>query len=114
MVFSLLSVYVTFVWSFCLPIVIRLHLSGWNFNSQVSLQTCSLFRSSCSIFTSSWSIMVLKILVSSAKRYIVDFTVFGNSFMYMTNSKGPRTDPWGIPDRTDRIRACWQASLTGA
>ena len=24
----------------------------------------------------------------------------GRSFMYMTNSMGPSTDPWGIPDVT--------------
>ena len=24
----------------------------------------------------------------------------GRSFMYMTNSRGPNTDPWGIPDVT--------------
>ena len=39
--------------------------------------------------------MLLKILLLSAKKYIVDFTDLGSSFMYMTNNKGP-----------DRTRQC--------
>jgi hypothetical protein len=42
---------------------------------------------------------VMRMLVSSAKR--IGFAnvaiVFGRSFMYNINNRGPRMDPWGTP-----------------
>ena len=87
--------------SFLFPIVITLHLSGWNLSSQLSLQVLSLLRSSCSMVLSLGSVITLKIFVSSAKRYVSELThVLGQSFMNNTNSNGPSNDPCGIPDVT--------------
>ena len=44
--------------------------------------------------------MALYILMSSANRNVLDLVNSGRSFTYRTNSKGPRTDPCGIPDVT--------------
>ena len=44
--------------------------------------------------------LYLNSFVSCANKYIVDFAILGNPFIYRTNSRGPRTDPWGIPVRT--------------
>ena len=44
--------------------------------------------------------MGLNILISSANRNVSDRVKSGKSFTYNTKSRGPRTDPCGIPDVT--------------
>ena len=51
----------------------------------------------CKVQESSRVVIVRNILASSANRRMSDCTVSGRSFMYITNSTGPKTLPWGIP-----------------
>ena len=38
--------------------------------------------------------------VSSANNDIIGLTTSGISFIYNKNNKGPKTKPWGTPDKT--------------
>ena len=82
----------------CLPICILLHFSGCNFNSHCSVHDSIACKSFCSEIWSSLVLITLKILLSSAKRYTVEFRLSGRSLIYIMNKIGPSTDPWGIPD----------------
>ena len=72
----------------------------WNHSSHVSLHCFILSGSFCRILESLSFWIILKILVSSAKKYTVEETRSGRSLMYMTKSRGPSTFPWGSPDVT--------------
>ena len=72
-----------------LPVVICLHLSGWNFNNHC----CKMFRSCYKMSWSFLSVIVLNILISSANKNVSEFVISGKSFIYKTNSSGPKIEP---------------------
>ena len=37
-------------------------------------------------------------LVSSAKSMVSESQLWGRSFMYVRNNRGPNMEPWGTPD----------------
>ena len=52
-------------------------------------------------------------LVSSANKWKVsNFEALGKSLIYNKNNKGPRTDPWGTPQVTDRESESWPLTHT--
>ena len=59
-----------------------------------------LIRSSCKICQSSRDFISLYKTQSSAKRRTDDLIFSGRSFIKMRNRTGPKTNPWGTPDRT--------------
>src|SRR5664279_1282237 len=77
--------------------VILLHLSTLNFNSQSSDHLLSLSMSAYSIILSSSDFIFLHSFVSSANIFILLFTKQEISFTYKTNRSGPRTLPCGTP-----------------
>ena len=49
---------------------------------------------------------------SSAKRRTDDLIFSGRSLIKMRNRTGPRTDPWGTPDRTGTGSEAWPSNTT--
>ena len=48
---------------------------------------------------------------SSAKRRTDDLIFSGRSLIKIRNRTGPRTDPWGTPDRTGTGSEAWPSIL---
>lgn len=54
-------------------------------------------------------------LVSSANKWKKsNFEAIGKSLIYNKDSKGPRTDPWGTPEVTDRESELWPLTHTNS
>ena len=49
---------------------------------------------------------------SSAKRRTDDLIFSGRSLIKMRNRAGPKTDPWGTPDRTGTGSEAWPSNTT--
>ena len=49
---------------------------------------------------------------SSAKRRTGDLIFSGRSLIKMRNRTGPKTDPWGTPDRTRTGSEAWPSNTT--
>ena len=49
---------------------------------------------------------------SSAKRRKDDLIFSGRSLIKMRNRTGPKTDPWGTPDRTGTGSEAWPSNTT--
>ena len=48
---------------------------------------------------------------SSAKRRTDDLIFSGRSLIKMRNRIGPKTDPWGTPDRTGNGSEAWLSNI---
>ena len=48
----------------------------------------------------------------SAKRRTDDLIFSGRSLIKMRNRTGPKTDPWGTPDRTETGSKAWPSNTT--
>lgn len=49
---------------------------------------------------------------SSAKRRMLDVRLAGKSLIYIRNRRGPRTVPWGTPERTGLLEEEWLLAYT--
>jgi hypothetical protein len=76
------------------------HLLGLKCICQSRSQSCKLLRSSWRDVVSSLVLMCRYRRQSSANNLAVLFTLLGRSLMYIKNSSGPRTVPWGTPEVT--------------
>ena len=74
------------------------HLSGLKCICQSRSQYCKLLRSSWRDVVSSLVLMCRYRRQSSANNLAVLFTLLGRSLMYIKNSSGSRTVPWGTPE----------------
>ena len=90
-------------WMFLIHFLVSciiLHLTGWNlipyFLSQEPNRSISLW----SFIVSSSSLISRWQTQSSTKSHISDSISDEMSFMYREDNKGPRTVPWGTPDKT--------------
>ena len=79
---------------------IILHLTGWNVIPHFLAQEPNRSISLWSFIVSSSSLISRQQTQSSAKSLISDSISDEMSFMYRENNKGPRTVPWGTPDKT--------------
>ena len=77
------------------PKVSTWHLSGWKLRNHLLDHCPRESMTDCRSRASSFDVICFNILVSSAKRKILDFTDSGKSFMFTTKSRGPRTLPCG-------------------
>ena len=85
---------------------IKFHLPG-EFPLAIEL------RSYCKSVESCWVLMLRYRMQSSAKRRIVLLLASsGRSLMYIKNSMGPRTVPWGTPERTGWEEDCVPSETT--
>ena len=76
------------------------HLEGLKLINHLLAHSDKVFKSLCKIVMSSAELMILYIKVSSAYSFTWDGTIIGRSLMYNRNKRGPRTEPWGTPDKT--------------
>ena len=76
------------------------HLSGLNFICQVSAQVCNLLISDWSAKGSAADFIVRHRIQSSANSLISDEMLLSTSLIYSRKISGPRTVPWGTPERT--------------
>ena len=79
---------------------IILHLTGWNLIPHFLAQEPNRSISLWSFIVSFSSLISRQQTQSSAKSLISDSISDEMSFMYRENNKGPRTVPWGTPDKT--------------
>ena len=84
---------------------IKLHL-------QSASQSARLSRSSCKIRQSCKEYMILYRTQSSANRRPEVLIISGKSFMKIKNRIGPKTDPWGIPDKIGTGSEVWPSKTT--
>jgi len=83
-----------------------LHLSTLKSICQSWDQLYSFVKSSWRVSRLAWSVTLPNILVSSANLRIQLVIPKSMSFIYIKNSTGPRTDPWGTPLQTSRHDDC--------
>ena len=80
-----------------LPICIHLHFCSLKDNCHIVDQFTKRLISSCNDVSSSSVLIVRYNFVSSANNLQQFFIASGRSFMNITKSIGPKTDPCGIP-----------------
>ena len=94
-------VYELFVCLILLVILKSLHFCGWNSIDHLFSHSWRLLRSLWRSCTSCMDFTFLYNNASSAKRLIFDVLASSAiSLIYAKKSKGPSTEPWGIPDVT--------------
>ena len=81
--------------------------------AEVSSHWAIELRSCCKRVESCWVLMLRYRMQSSAKRRIVLLLASsGRSLIYIKNSMGPRTVPWGTPERTGWEEDCIRSETT--
>ena len=84
----------------CRDTLIEWHLATLNFICQSASHCASRSRSSCKIRQSEGEYMFLYRTQSSANKRTDDLMLSGRSLMNTKKRTGPRTEPWGTPDKT--------------
>ena len=89
---------------------ITLHLEALKSICQIFSHSPNAARSCCNGSLSCWLVIGQKRSVSSANIRAFELLVTsGRSLIYARNKSGPRTVPWGTPDRTSALDE-WQLS----
>ena len=88
------------------------HLSGLKCICQSRSQSCKLLRSSWRDVVSSLVLMCRYRRQSSANNIAVLLTLLGRSLMYIKNSSGPRTVPWGTSEVTGAVSDATPSTIT--
>ena len=76
------------------------HLDGLNDICHFCCHSSREARSDCRTSVSAGLSILLYSNVSSANNLAVEWTASGRSLMYARKSRGPKTLPWGTPERT--------------
>ena len=108
------SEYSNWIWfsGRCRVTLIEWHLATLNFICQSVSHCARLFRSSCRIWQSMGDFIFLYKTQSSAKRRTDDLIISRRSLIKMIIRTGPKTDPWGTPNRTGTGSEAWPSNTT--
>ena len=89
------------------------HFEGLNSISHLCSQMSKASRSCCSLLLSRRDVIRLYSTQSSAKSLVVEcLTQDGRSLMYIRNSSGPKTLPWGTPEVTEATLLTHPSTMT--
>ena len=89
-----------------------LHFGGWNSMPHLDSHSAKASRSCCRTEQSLWSYIGLYTMQSSANKRVLEMILSGRSLINSRNSKGPGTEPSGIPLTTGTLSEKHPSTVT--